>query len=264
LGRFFAIDPLAKKYPHNSVYAFSENIVINAREFEGLEKVYVYNIYFKFGFQVKKLSHTYIDENLTNYQRKYQYFDSNGKVIKDKTKVQDIPDHERDPSKNFYDNMIDGSWNDGHYWDVIVWSTKKKEQAIKDPWEGGKLIAATVGVILSGGTLAAASGVTGTLIAGVGMVFSLDDLTAIGEEDSFFEKTIRDNLGDEAASMFKGAKLAISVHDAAKGITNLSFQLATGEIINGTFNVIDETLTMGTETFTISETIKTAIEDEKK
>jgi RHS repeat-associated protein len=42
LGRFFAIDPLASKYPHNSPYAFSENVVINARELEGLEKVYVY------------------------------------------------------------------------------------------------------------------------------------------------------------------------------------------------------------------------------
>jgi RHS repeat-associated protein len=37
LGRFFAIDPLASKYPHNSPYAFSENIVINGKELEGLE-----------------------------------------------------------------------------------------------------------------------------------------------------------------------------------------------------------------------------------
>lgn len=37
LGRFFAIDPLASKYPHNSVYAFSENRVIDCRELEGLE-----------------------------------------------------------------------------------------------------------------------------------------------------------------------------------------------------------------------------------
>jgi len=41
LGRFFAIDPLAPKYPHNSPYAFSENVVINAVELEGLEKVLV-------------------------------------------------------------------------------------------------------------------------------------------------------------------------------------------------------------------------------
>jgi RHS repeat-associated protein len=37
IGRFFAIDPLAKKYPHNSPYAFSENRVIDGVELEGLE-----------------------------------------------------------------------------------------------------------------------------------------------------------------------------------------------------------------------------------
>jgi hypothetical protein len=39
LGRFFSIDPLQSKYPFNSVYAFSENVVINAIELEGLEKM---------------------------------------------------------------------------------------------------------------------------------------------------------------------------------------------------------------------------------
>ncbi len=38
LGRFFAVDPLAAKYPYNSPYAFSENRVIDAVELEGLEK----------------------------------------------------------------------------------------------------------------------------------------------------------------------------------------------------------------------------------
>jgi RHS repeat-associated protein len=37
VGRFFAVDPLAPKYPHNSPYAFSENRVTNAVELEGLE-----------------------------------------------------------------------------------------------------------------------------------------------------------------------------------------------------------------------------------
>lgn len=48
LGRFFAIDPLAYKYPHNSSYAFSENNVIHMIELEGLEKapskVHYYNM----------------------------------------------------------------------------------------------------------------------------------------------------------------------------------------------------------------------------
>ena len=42
LGRFFAVDPLASKYPHNSVYAFSENRVIDGIELEGLEVVLIH------------------------------------------------------------------------------------------------------------------------------------------------------------------------------------------------------------------------------
>jgi len=37
VGRFFTVDPLAYKYPWNSPYAFSENRLIDAVEFEGLE-----------------------------------------------------------------------------------------------------------------------------------------------------------------------------------------------------------------------------------
>ncbi|MBU2019071.1 MAG: hypothetical protein KJ941_05445, partial [Bacteroidetes bacterium] len=37
VGRFFAVDPMAKIYSYNSPYAFSENRVIDAIELEGLE-----------------------------------------------------------------------------------------------------------------------------------------------------------------------------------------------------------------------------------
>jgi RHS repeat-associated protein len=43
LGRFFSVDPLYHKYPWNSTYAFSENIVVNAVELEGLECMYTSN-----------------------------------------------------------------------------------------------------------------------------------------------------------------------------------------------------------------------------
>lgn len=43
VGRFFAVDPLAPKYPHNSPYAFSENNVIHSVELEGLEKFFAAN-----------------------------------------------------------------------------------------------------------------------------------------------------------------------------------------------------------------------------
>lgn len=44
LGRFFAVDPLAPEYPHNSPYAFSENVVINATELEGKELDFAFRI----------------------------------------------------------------------------------------------------------------------------------------------------------------------------------------------------------------------------
>jgi len=37
LGRFFSVDPLEVKYPWNSVYALSDNRVIDGVELEGLE-----------------------------------------------------------------------------------------------------------------------------------------------------------------------------------------------------------------------------------
>ncbi len=38
VGRFFAIDPLSKEYPHYSPYSFSGNKVIHKNELEGLEE----------------------------------------------------------------------------------------------------------------------------------------------------------------------------------------------------------------------------------
>jgi len=43
VGRFFAVDPLFRKYPHNSTYAFSENSTIAYIELEGLEKDFYYD-----------------------------------------------------------------------------------------------------------------------------------------------------------------------------------------------------------------------------
>jgi RHS repeat-associated protein len=42
LGRFFSVDPLASKYPHNGTYNFSENRVMDAVELEGLEAFFIH------------------------------------------------------------------------------------------------------------------------------------------------------------------------------------------------------------------------------
>jgi RHS repeat-associated protein len=42
VARFFAVDPLAHDYPHNSPYAFSENRILDAIELEGLEAFFIH------------------------------------------------------------------------------------------------------------------------------------------------------------------------------------------------------------------------------
>ena len=41
LGKFLSVDPLARRYPWNSAYAFAENDVIRSIDLEGMEKVIV-------------------------------------------------------------------------------------------------------------------------------------------------------------------------------------------------------------------------------
>jgi hypothetical protein len=75
LGRFFAIDPLAGKYPFYSPYAFSGNRVIDAIELEGLEPV-VMNDGVLAGYIVQKGQGYYQiakDINNTETQKKYGY-----------------------------------------------------------------------------------------------------------------------------------------------------------------------------------------------
>ena len=252
IGRFNQTDPLSAGYPSNNPYAFSENVVINALEFEGMEKVYVYNVYTKFGITIRKLSHTYLDNNLTEHQRIYRYFNEKGENTN--TVKQDIPDYERNPNKSFYENMISSSLEDGNYWEAFVWKIKKMDVAVKDPIEGGKLIAATVGTIFSAGTLGgaiAASGYWSITTSSVVLVVSLDEFSGVGEKETFLESSIREKLGDDAANLFKGAKIAFSVKDAWKGVANLTFTLITGETIDGVYNAIEGTLKIGDVMFSV-------------
>ena len=75
IGRFFAVDPLSAKYPHNSPYAFSENMVIHMIELEGLESskpeikampkmVHYYNVLKKNNEAVVTYSHSHVQLNL--------------------------------------------------------------------------------------------------------------------------------------------------------------------------------------------------------
>ncbi|MBK7128582.1 MAG: hypothetical protein IPM74_01205 [Crocinitomicaceae bacterium] len=67
IGRFFAVDPLGWKYPHNSPYAFSENILIHMVELEGREAVH---------HKVKRIRSDY--DNKGDY---YEYEDTSPETI---------------------------------------------------------------------------------------------------------------------------------------------------------------------------------------
>jgi RHS repeat-associated protein len=45
VGRFFAVDPLFREYPHNSTYAFSENRLLDAVELEGKEAFFIHGTF---------------------------------------------------------------------------------------------------------------------------------------------------------------------------------------------------------------------------
>lgn len=50
IGRFFAVDPLAPQYPHNSPYAFSENRLLDCVELEGKEAYWIHGTKKAWGF----------------------------------------------------------------------------------------------------------------------------------------------------------------------------------------------------------------------
>ncbi|MDC9722081.1 MAG: hypothetical protein PSN34_04820 [Urechidicola sp.] len=88
VGRFFAVDPLAAKYPYYTPYSFSGNKVIHAIELEGLEELILsenykatFNTYFKVASEndiiaettVKAISKTSLQDEYKIYFGKVNY-----------------------------------------------------------------------------------------------------------------------------------------------------------------------------------------------
>ncbi len=75
VGRFFAMDPLFRKYPHNSTYAFSENRVIDGIELEGLEVVLTHGTFAQrddkplFSFDIANYNEDSDGERLSTWDR---------------------------------------------------------------------------------------------------------------------------------------------------------------------------------------------------
>ena len=65
LGRFFAVDPLAGKYPYYSPYAFSANRVIDMVEQEGLQPGYTTQHFYGLSLKITIPTFNKIETNLT-------------------------------------------------------------------------------------------------------------------------------------------------------------------------------------------------------
>ena len=70
LGRFFAVDPLASNYSYNSVYAFSENRLIDGVELEGKEHTNI--IVYKRVERKQVDDHEVVQQTTVKYYQVYQ------------------------------------------------------------------------------------------------------------------------------------------------------------------------------------------------
>jgi hypothetical protein len=106
VGRFFAVDPLAGSYSYNSPYAFSENVVIDCIELEGLEKIN-HMVYSK-KEKAWKISWTETDNNLKENVNAYHYFnlDNNGQAQNYQTVVKPENNNSKSPKRVVYKGNI--------------------------------------------------------------------------------------------------------------------------------------------------------------
>ncbi len=250
IGRFFVTDPLKKSFPWNSPYAFSENVVINAIELEGLETAHVYNVVGTGKNKTVKKSYDYDNYNKFN-QRVYRYFDSQGEMYQEM--VQKLDDKGKVLSYQTEKYAVDGDVNtkpyslsnqtrgkETNWYDGTVfspnWGEGGHDAANQGGWGGSKSRDIETGVKVMSGILAIGTGGASLLfaeggvtvggaiwtIAGIGS--TVDDFTALADVKgiSFLERTLGPYVG--GAENVKAAKLVFgfvgSKVDAAKYLSS--------------------------------------------
>ncbi len=248
LGKFFAIDPLTKMYPHNSPYAFSENRVIDGIELEGLEVVHFMNTGKKHNIskmtekQVKKL-----------FKENNVRFDSDWLDVEAVTEHWSVGSH-KDTWGNSTGTLIEKYSSEKSYnkkgakpyfaeWDrnFAEWLAATDNQLFGTDGvgKGVALMAATWGTLLSGGTLAMAEGVAATGFATVGFVLSADEMTQSPEGNTLLELLTAEMDAEKGPELLKGAKLAFDFKNAAKGVVNITTTLVSGKTVTGAYDYIN-------------------------
>jgi hypothetical protein len=250
LGRFFAVDPLFAKYSYNSPFAFSENRVIDSKELEGLEKLYFANQ--QITVNISGMTSDQIEKMV---KEKGYNWDTDWYDAKAKEEVWTL--------KNCYNSYGDGTGTRiDKYSSQKAHDSKKKQAYFTEmdrtflqwgsAWDGAldchdgykdalPIMATLLGGIFSGGTIIAAESVAATILPSISLALSADALTAGPEKNSksILEEIAYDFRGEQGEALFKGAKMVLSLRDAAKGLMNISVTLTDGRTLNGVYDVFN-------------------------
>ncbi len=253
LGRFFSVDPLAHKFPHNSSYAFAENSTIAYFELEGMEKVHFQNR--DKTIDVTGMSNAQIEKLVVanGYHWDSDWYDPNAKSHEYWNFSQSFDSFHHSQGTNLekynwkaiYDMRGKVYYSD---WDrtFLEWMRAKDAELNNDWKEGVKfglqsasMVLGGIGIFVKGGAALATWGGAWTL---TGMAFTADDITAIGGE-SMLSNTIKDKLGKNWQQAYEITKLTFGALDAAKGTIDVGVTLSDGSQLDLLWDVSNKVMT---------------------
>ena len=253
LGRFWSVDPLAKQYPYNSSYAFCENTTIAFLEIEGMEKIH-------FVGTGKNVDISNLNEKEVKalfkregYRYNNNWFDQNAEgEYWSVFQGTDFWGHStgtymyKYASEASYKSSSGIPYYKGADRNFIQWLAAK-DQSLEGPEgleEGLKLMGVTFSMILSGGGLVLAEYTVGSIfLFAVNSAVTLDDISAIGNEDTFFEGIVRDLGGLNAVKGLQVSKITLGVYNSTKNTIDIGIDLKDGKKIKAVYDVMNKVWT---------------------
>jgi RHS repeat-associated protein len=253
LGRFFAVDPLEKDYPWNSVYAFSENRVLDAVELEGLESadVHIYEyldengkVYSITNFIINENSMGFGDKGIATYYHKIdgttesRYRAEQVNISENKKKNSSTPSIKHDRNVDHFQKYIDGLWNNGEYANYFSTTLNNLDRSL----QGETGLYNYLGYLEKTGDLLKATNIEPLIITGDAMKYAalvgytILDFRAV-EDDRMNEKDAYSNLIIRTGVVFANQKTGNIIDKSNnspidKGLKKIGAKTALGGIKN--------------------------------
>jgi RHS repeat-associated protein len=234
LGRFLSSDPLFKRFPDLTTYQFASNRPIDGIDLDGLEHEWYVVTEQTDGKSVKvdNASSYYKNIGPHGWGRSITFKNAEGKIVGTKFIPTLAPDFWSGANRPLY---VFGIKIFGKYD-----SWEGSDQA-KVTWERGKtLMAGTVGIILSGGTIFIAEAGAGVGMAWFSLGTSVDDLGADDNGDSFLEQ----QMSPQVKIFYTGLKLLTGLYgnyksltEIGKGLTDADHLLVFSEFVKAFYDV---------------------------